>query len=159
MLASLFGTSDRLSELLIRHPAMWEPFTGNLGGARIAEELTRPRAARMHALAAPPDEEREGWRCASCVAFKPRRCCASACTTSPGIVAAGRGLRAAGRVAEACVTESIGLVTPPLVARYGQPATGLTVLGLGSLGAREMRYGSDLDLVFLTARKGSHRRA
>src|SRR5262249_18060270 len=27
--------------------------------------------------------------------------------------------------------------------------TGLSVLGLGSFGAREMRYGSDLDLVFL----------
>ena len=30
----------------------------------------------------------------------------------------------------------------------GVPRTGLTVLALGSLGARELRYGSDLDLVF-----------
>ena len=34
------------------------------------------------------------------------------------------------------------------------PRAGLTVLGLGSLGAREMRYGSDLDLVFLYGADG-----
>ena len=39
-------------------------------------------------------------------------------------------------------------------ARMGKPRTALTVLGLGSLGAREMRYGSDLDLVFLYGADG-----
>jgi glutamate-ammonia-ligase adenylyltransferase len=45
-------------------------------------------------------------------------------------------------------------VLPALRARMGMPRTGLTVLGLGSLGAREMRYGSDLDLVFLYGADG-----
>ena len=36
MLATLFGTSDRLSELLVRHPAMWEALVEGLG-ARVAD--------------------------------------------------------------------------------------------------------------------------
>jgi glutamate-ammonia-ligase adenylyltransferase len=57
-------------------------------------------------------------------------------------------------VAEACIVESIGLALPALIARSGRPAAGLTVLAFGSLGAREMRYGSDVDLVFLYAGEG-----
>ena len=30
MLGTLFGMSDRLSDLLVRHPAMWEPLVGGL---------------------------------------------------------------------------------------------------------------------------------
>jgi len=46
------------------------------------------------------------------------------------------------------VGAAIDLVWPGLIKRLGTPGAGLTVLALGSLGAREMRYGSDLDLVF-----------
>ena len=52
-------------------------------------------------------------------------------------------------LAEVCLQQGIEATLPALAARYGASAAGLTVLGLGSLGAREMRYGSDLDLVFL----------
>jgi glutamate-ammonia-ligase adenylyltransferase len=52
-------------------------------------------------------------------------------------------------IAEVCLAATIDLVLPALGRRLGAPRTGLTVLALGSLGAREMRYGSDLDLVFL----------
>jgi glutamate-ammonia-ligase adenylyltransferase len=52
-------------------------------------------------------------------------------------------------LAEVCLRQGIEAALPGLTARYGVPRAGLTVLGLGSLGAREMRYGSDLDLVFL----------
>src|SRR4029079_5355286 len=57
-------------------------------------------------------------------------------------------------LAEVCFAAAIGAVMPALTARWGTPRTSLTVLGLGSLGAREMRYGSDLDLVFLYGADG-----
>ncbi len=62
-------------------------------------------------------------------------------------------------VAETCLAAAIEIVMPALVKRLGAPRTGLTVLALGSLGAREMRYGSDLDLVASTARAARARRA
>ena len=57
-------------------------------------------------------------------------------------------------LAEVCLSAGIAAALPALEARLGKPRTALTVLGLGSLGAREMRYGSDLDLVFLYGAAG-----
>ena len=57
-------------------------------------------------------------------------------------------------LAEVCLAAGIAAALPALRARMGGPRTGVTVLGLGSFGAREMRYGSDLDLVFLYGADG-----
>src|SRR4029077_14908890 len=38
MLGTLFGTSDRLADLLVHHPALWDPFLDGLG----ARVRTRP---------------------------------------------------------------------------------------------------------------------
>jgi glutamate-ammonia-ligase adenylyltransferase len=57
-------------------------------------------------------------------------------------------------LAEVCLSAGIEAAWPALRSRYGDPRAPLTVLGLGSLGAREMRYGSDLDLVFLYGDEG-----
>jgi glutamate-ammonia-ligase adenylyltransferase len=59
------------------------------------------------------------------------------------------------RLAEACLRESAQRVAADLAARYGSPDSELTILVLGSCGAREMRYGSDLELVFLYERDGT----
>jgi glutamate-ammonia-ligase adenylyltransferase len=58
-------------------------------------------------------------------------------------------------LAEVCLEQTLLLVAEPLATRFGRPDTGLTVLALGSFGAGELRYGSDLDLVFLYARGGT----
>ena len=154
LLATLFGTSDRLSELLIRHPAMWEPFTENLGAVtRSGPELAAAAAARMAALDAEPDEREEaGMR--ELRRFQAEEVLRIGLHDVAGALDAGDVSEQLAGLAEACLVESIGLAMPPLIARYGQPATGLTVLGLGSLGAREMRYGSDVDLVFLYSAEG-----
>jgi glutamate-ammonia-ligase adenylyltransferase len=160
MLATLFGTSDRLSELLIRHPAMWEPFTQNLGAVtRSAEELQAVAAARMSAVGGGPrneagDEDRGEQGLRELRRFQAEEVLRIGLHDVAGALSPGGVSEQLSGVAEACLTESIGLVTPPLVARYGRPDAGLTVLALGSLGAREMRYGSDVDLVFLYAHEG-----
>jgi glutamate-ammonia-ligase adenylyltransferase len=154
MLATLFGTSDRLSELLIRHPNLWEPFTENLGAVeRAAAELAAAAAARIGALDAGADDaEEQGLR--ELRRFQAEELLRVGIHDVSGSLDPGQVSDQLAGVAEACIAQAIALTTPPLVARSGVPSAGLTVLGLGSLGAREMRYGSDIDLVFLYASDG-----
>jgi glutamate-ammonia-ligase adenylyltransferase len=60
-----------------------------------------------------------------------------------------------GRLAEACLAQAVMRVAAELEARTGKPGAELTILVLGSCGAREMRYGSDLELVFLYQHEGA----
>jgi [glutamine synthetase] adenylyltransferase / [glutamine synthetase]-adenylyl-L-tyrosine phosphorylase len=154
MLATLFGTSDRLSELLLRHPAMWESFTQNLGAlTRTPEEIEAEAAARLRAIPADREEHEEaGLR--ELRRFQAEELLRIGLHDVAGSLEPGEvGAQLAG-LAQACLIESVGLAAPALVARYGLPASGVTVLGLGSLGAREMRYGSDVDLIFLYGSEG-----
>jgi glutamate-ammonia-ligase adenylyltransferase len=165
MLATLFGTSDRLSELLLRNPAMWASFTENLGAlARSPDELRATASARVAAVMQTPEEgdgeEAQGAEEGEEAGLRELRRFQAEETLRIGLhdvagnLSAGQVAEQLSAVAESCLTETIGLVLPPMTARYGVPAAGLTVLGLGSLGAREMRYGSDLDLVFLYGAEG-----
>jgi glutamate-ammonia-ligase adenylyltransferase len=162
MLATLFATSDRLSEHLIRHPAMWESFTENLGATmRSTAELKAAAAARIVRLDAErssraeqgeDDREEQGMR--ELRRFQAEEVLRVGLHDVAGSLEPGPVSEQLAGIAEACIVETIGLALPALVARYGQPTAGLTVLAFGSLGAREMRYGSDVDLVFLFAREG-----
>jgi len=59
-----------------------------------------------------------------------------------------------GLLAEACLAQAVNRVAAELETRTGKPDAELTILVLGSCGAREMRYGSDLELVFLYEHEG-----
>ncbi len=166
MLATLFATSDRLSEHLIRHPSMWESFTENLGATtRSTAELAAAAAARIARLDAErssaKDEEpgegeddREELGMRELRRFQAEEVLRVGLHDVAGSLEPGPVSEQLAGIAEACIVESIGLALPALVARYGEPAAGLTVLAFGSLGAREMRYGSDVNLVFLYAGEG-----
>ena len=168
MMATLFGTSDRLSEFLIRHPAMWEAFTQNLGATvRSTAEIEAAAAARIAQLDAQRssadgegakrdagDDDREELGMRELRRFQAEEVLRVGLHDVAGSLEPGQVSEQLAGIAEACIVESIGLALPALIARYGTPAAGLTVLALGSLGAREMRYGSDVDLVFLYAREG-----
>ena len=144
MLGTLFGTSDRLAELLVRHPEMWEPFLDGLGErVRSLGELSERLAAR---LAHEKDEEQvlSGIRI-----FQAEELLRIGLHDVAGSLQPLEVSAQLSDLAEVCLSAGISAALPALVARLGKPQTALTVLGLGSLGAREMRYGSDLDLVFL----------
>jgi glutamate-ammonia-ligase adenylyltransferase len=148
VLGGLFGTSDRLSDLLVRHPAMWEPLlTGTGVRLRTARELGDLLDGELLATdgGAPADEE-SALRAVR--RFQAQEILRVGLHDVAGSVDAGEVTAQLALIAEACIGASIDLVMPGLVKRLGAPRTGLTVLALGSLGAREMRYGSDLDLVF-----------
>jgi glutamate-ammonia-ligase adenylyltransferase len=149
VLAALFGTSDRLSDLLIRHPSMWEPLLAGLGVARRgAHALADLLDAELLATddGAPRDEESV---LRAVRRFQAQEILRVGLHDVAGSLDAGGVTEQLSTIAEVCLGATIDLVLPALARRLGEPRTGLTVLALGSLGARELRYGSDLDLVFL----------
>ncbi len=150
VLGGLFGTSDRLSDLLVRHPAMWEPLLTGLGvRARTADELAELLAVELAAGAdddGPDADEESALRAVR--RFQAQELLRVGLHDVAGSLDVGEITGQLSLIAETCVAAAIDLVMPALVKRLGEPQTGLTVLALGSLGAREMRYGSDLDLVF-----------
>ncbi len=155
VLGVLFGTSDRLSDLLVRHPAMWEPLLTGLGSRRrtaeelrglLEAELAGPSGGADDEAAAGADEEGP---LRAVRRFQAQEILRVGLHDVAGSLEAGEVTEQLSLIAETCLGATIDLVMPALVARLGAPRTGLTVLALGSLGAREMRYGSDLDLVFL----------
>jgi glutamate-ammonia-ligase adenylyltransferase len=156
VLGSLFGTSDRLSDLLVRHPAMWEPLLSGLGvRLRTGDELDQLLDAEL-AAAEPEDgpDAAEETALRTVRRFQAQEILRVGLHDVSGGLDAGEVTAQLSLLAETCIGASIELVMPSLVKRLGEPGAGLTVLALGSLGAREMRYGSDLDLVFFYGNLG-----
>jgi len=62
-------------------------------------------------------------------------------------------------LAELCLFAAYPIALEDVTRRYGRPekTSGLLILGLGKLGAREMNYASDLDLIFVYAGEGRTR--
>ncbi len=144
ILGTLFGTSDRLADLLVRHPEMWEPFLDGLGERiRGGDELWTRLAGRLS------DAEDEEQRLNEIRLFQTEEILRIGMHDVAGSLGPGEVCRQLSDLAEVCLKAAIEATLPALVARLGTPRTALTVLGLGIFGAREMRYGSDLDLVFL----------
>jgi [glutamine synthetase] adenylyltransferase / [glutamine synthetase]-adenylyl-L-tyrosine phosphorylase len=149
MLGTLFGTSDRLAELLILHPEMWEAFVDGLGArVRSAGELGQLLEARL------VEAEDEETALRTIRTFQAEEILRIGLHDVAGSLDALEVCGQLTDLAEVCLAAGIAAALPALAARMGGPRTGLTVLGLGSLGAREMRYGSDLDLVFLYGADG-----
>jgi [glutamine synthetase] adenylyltransferase / [glutamine synthetase]-adenylyl-L-tyrosine phosphorylase len=156
MLGTLFGTSDRLAELLVRHPEMWEPFLDGLGErVRSLDELSARLAARLAGEGderddqGRTDEKDEEQVLRAIRIFQAEEILRIGLHDVAGSLQPLEVSAQLSDLAEVCLSAGIAAALPALVARLGKPQTVLTVLGLGSLGAREMRYGSDLDLVFL----------
>ena len=159
MLATLFGTSDRLAELLLGHPLMWDAVLAGLGdGVRTPDEMRRRLLENEHSDPAPEvdahadDLEERALR--SVRRFQAEEMLRIGLHDVAGTLDAPVVAGGLTDLAEVCLDAGIAATLPALTARLGAPRTGLTVLGLGSLGAREMRYGSDLDLVFLYGEDG-----
>ncbi len=149
MLATLFGTSERLSRHLIGHPALWLPLAERFGAPALPDEaFGHALTARLAGL----DEEealREMRR------FAAEEILRIGLHDVSGTLPADEASRQLGTLAEAILAATVDRVLVTLRQRHGIPAAALTILALGSLGAREMRYGSDLDLVFLYAGPGT----
>jgi glutamate-ammonia-ligase adenylyltransferase len=162
MLGTLFGTSDRLAELLARHPAMWASILDSLGARRRPIDEMRGRLAELlgeqasdEASDEAGDEAADEERAPRVIrTFQAEEILRIGLHDVAGGLDAGEVCAQLSDLAEVSLAASIAAALPALEARLGTPSTALTVLGFGSLGAREMRYGSDLDLVFLYGTEG-----
>jgi glutamate-ammonia-ligase adenylyltransferase len=149
ILAGLFGTSERLSRHLITHPELWPNLTLGLGDP-MPDAAAWP--AHFAANLAGCDYESALHHMRRFQAEEILRIGLHDVAGSLGHEAVSAQL---GRLAEMCLAESARRVAADLVPRYGSPTSELTIVVLGSCGAREMRYGSDLELVFLYEREGT----
>jgi glutamate-ammonia-ligase adenylyltransferase len=151
ILAGLFGTSERFSRHLIAHPEIWVDLTRGLG-----VPMPDERAWHRHFDEFLGDCDYE-------TALRRLRLFKTEDILRIGLHDVAGDLPAAEvsaqlvRLAESCLRECVRRVADEMVPRYGRPESELTVLVLGSCGAREMRYGSDLELVFLYEREGTTR--
>jgi glutamate-ammonia-ligase adenylyltransferase len=149
ILAALFGTSERLSRHLITHPELWPRLTQGLGNPMPDAPAWQ---AELATRLAGSDYE---------TALRHMRRFQAEDILRIGVhdVAGNLGHQQVsaqlGRLAEACLAESVRRVAAELTPRYGRPDAELTILVLGSCGARNMRYGSDLELVFLYECEGT----
>jgi glutamate-ammonia-ligase adenylyltransferase len=149
MLAGLFGTSERLSRHLITHPDVWPGLARGLGAPRPEPaEWQAEFAARL----ADCDYETALRRMRR---FQAEEILRLGLHDVAGELSDEEVSSQLVRLAEACLEESVRRVADDLALRYGRPDSELTILVLGSCGAREMRYGSDLELVFLYEREGT----
>jgi glutamate-ammonia-ligase adenylyltransferase len=149
MLASLFGTSERLSHHLLDHPNLWQPLLESLGAPHPpAGSWQTALPARLRGL----DEEealREMRR------YQAEEILRIGIHDVTGNLDAPEVTDQLTALADACLAAALGQVAARLAQRHGPPDAELAVLGLGSFGAREIRYGSDLDLVFLYSQPGA----
>jgi glutamate-ammonia-ligase adenylyltransferase len=160
MLATLFGVSERLSRLLVLRPDMWEPFVDGLGEplrspALLAATLDERLGVidRNTADVEDPDVAEE----ADALAlrrFQTEETLRIGLHDVSGNLSTAEVARQLSALAEVCLDRGLRRMFARMTARHGRPTTSLTVLGLGSLGGYEMRYGSDLDLVFLFGAEG-----
>jgi len=142
--ADISGWSQHLSDLLVRDPAMLDALVDALvvGGAEIPiDDLPLDQIEEV----ADPRRLLTDFRDINLVRIGVRDIQRKANT--------GNTSRELTALAERILALAIARVRADLEKRFGPPADGarakLAVLGLGKLGAGEMSYASDLDLVFV----------
>jgi glutamate-ammonia-ligase adenylyltransferase len=149
MLASLFGTSDRLSRHLLAHPASWAGLVDGIGAPVPPPELWQGELPRRLAGL---DEEAQMHEMRR---YQSEQILRIGLHDVAGNLEPGQVTGQLTTLAEVCLAAGVRLVAEILSARHGAPDAELTVLALGSFGSRETRYGSDLDLVFLYSQEGT----
>jgi glutamate-ammonia-ligase adenylyltransferase len=148
ILAALFGTSERLSRHLLTHPATWPNLLSGPGDPRPDPIAWQGRLPARLAGRDFEDSLREMRR------FHAEEILRIGLHDVAGNLAHEEVSAQLGLLAEACLSQAVIRVAAELEPRTGRPDAELTILVLGSCGAREMRYGSDLELVFLYQHEG-----
>lgn len=164
MLARLFGASQFLADLLIRYPQdlEWLERDPELGSPRPVRQMTTILNAAANTAEAP----------------QPRRLAAIRAMRRELLRLTVRRLmdlsdememaRELSDLATATLLHALEEVTPPLVARFGQPLeestdedvrasarrAGFVVIAMGKLGGRELNFSSDIDLIFVYSDEG-----
>ncbi len=158
LIVSLFGTSQFLSKTFVRHPELIDALvqTGRARTHRSEAELHAILSGRLAAL--DPDDEEGHWNVLA--EFKQAQILRIGLADIAGQLDYAATSLELSKLAEVTLSTAFTWVSGNLVERHGTPhlqdgapAT-LAVLALGKLGARELGYASDLDLIFVHAGDG-----
>ena len=145
-LLRLFASSAYLSTIFIRHPDMLDTLVrSDLAGARRSREELRGEVAGL--IAASPDFES---KLDALRAFRHQEFLRIAIADLAGDFELSDVERELSGLAEMVLGQAMELARIETAARYPIPKTlRLCAVAMGRLGAREMSYNSDLDLIFV----------
>ena len=159
LVVSLFGTSAYLAKTFVTHPELIDVLLDVSHGAptRTMDEL---RAALATGKApAPDDDEGEQWN--RLAEYKNAQVLRIGLADIGGELDCEAVSEELSKLAEVCLGRAFELVSGAMDARHGtprahdtgEPAT-LAILALGKLGAGELGYASDLDVIFVYSADG-----
>ncbi|HEX8824386.1 MAG TPA: bifunctional [glutamate--ammonia ligase]-adenylyl-L-tyrosine phosphorylase/[glutamate--ammonia-ligase] adenylyltransferase [Archangium sp.] len=150
-LFNLFGQSDYLSRIFLRHPELLDA----LVQAQLDEAMKTPERIRQELgarLARHPDAETKH---AAMPRFKNEEVLRIGLNDISGDLTVPEAARQLTAVADGILDECLFLAMEEQRERYGVPLDahgqreGLVVIGMGKLGGYELGYHSDLDLIFV----------
>ncbi|MEM1412659.1 MAG: bifunctional [glutamate--ammonia ligase]-adenylyl-L-tyrosine phosphorylase/[glutamate--ammonia-ligase] adenylyltransferase, partial [Pseudomonadota bacterium] len=142
----LFEESDWIAETVIRHPSLLDELIDPALGRTLPDrdELVRS-AERLSGRAGQEEQAIDNLNY-----LKRAQSLRIAVAELEGVITSVEAERRLTVLAEVLVTRCTALATSMIEKRHGRPeGFSLAIIGYGSLGAGDMGYGSDLDLVFL----------
>ncbi|MHB8417894.1 MAG: bifunctional [glutamate--ammonia ligase]-adenylyl-L-tyrosine phosphorylase/[glutamate--ammonia-ligase] adenylyltransferase [Myxococcales bacterium] len=151
-LCGLFGSSDLLSHELLRHPERFDVLLPRrlMQPAKNLASLRDELAGRLA-----PHEDPEARLAAAC-RWRNEEILRVGLLDLAGELPVEAVSEQLSDLALAVLGELLEMASAEVGARHGRPGNGATLclMALGSLGGREMTYGSDLDLLFLYSSPG-----
>jgi glutamate-ammonia-ligase adenylyltransferase len=158
LVCSLFGTSDYLARLFIRHPELLDGLflEGRARPRRGREDMRADLEAQLDAT---PADDMEA-RLNRLARFRNEEVLRIGLADIAGDLDLPEVWEQLSDLAEVILEQIYPLVLAETQARYGTPRGGdgrpavMAVIGLGKLGGRELTYASDLDLIFVYSDSG-----
>lgn len=159
LLCSLFGSSDYLARLFIKHPELLDQLllAGRAQRVRELEEMREELAARLQAI--DPDHteaQLNGLR-----RFRNQEVLRIGLNDVAGGLELEQTWQQLSALAQVVLEQVYPLVLADAQSRYGVPQLSegppaqMAVIALGKLGGRELTYASDLDLIFIFTGAGA----
>jgi len=145
LLATVFGASPFLSQILIRNPEYlhWVTRTEILKRGRSRSELAGDLRVSLLALRS---KER---RLDALRRFKRRELLAVGVRDLLGLASVEQTTIDLSILSEVLIQQVYLVCRESLAERYGLPTSGFTVLAMGKLGGGELNFSSDVDLIYI----------
>jgi glutamate-ammonia-ligase adenylyltransferase len=150
LLIRLFGTSEGLSSLLVQRPDLLDA----LLQPEVNPPVKAPEAMAADLAAALRQAEDYEGRLDALRRFRHLEVLRIGLADVAGALDTFQVTDQITALAETCLRAALDLAAEGLAARYGRPTTPCVLLGLGKLGAGEMNYASDLDLLLIYGEPG-----
>ena len=153
LVASVFGTSQFLSRILVSNPEQFNALivAGKKGPVVSAERLSKALQNRFTGI--DDDDEEAYWN--TLAAFKNNQLMRIGISDIGGLLEIEELTLELSKVADLAVHQALKWSKASLTKRFGHPRTAndkpsqFAVLAMGKLGGKELSYASDLDLVFI----------